>query len=110
MMSLMDEQGPYLKEDDGRTIKVPEEQVKQWRMEIATLGINFGGTVGYEVFDKRLLDESFVQRVNKQRALEGELVKTIKHLRGVKELVSISLFLNLILSSLIKTTWCFCRH
>ena len=57
VMSLMDERGVnYLKEDDGRTIKVPEEQVNKWRMEIATLGINFSGTVGYEVFDKQSLE------------------------------------------------------
>lgn len=76
---------PKLVEDDGRIIKIPEDMVNKWRLEIATLGVNFSGTVGYEVFDKQSFGTtSFVQKVNKQRALEGELVKTIKYIRGVK--------------------------
>ena len=76
---------PKLVVDDGRTIKIPEDMVQKWRLQIATLGVNFSGTVGYEVFDKQSFGTtSFVQKVNKQRALEGELVKTIKYIRGVK--------------------------
>ena len=50
------------------------------------MGVNFSGTVGYEVFDKQSFGTtfSFVQKVNKQRALEGELVKTIMYIKGVK--------------------------
>jgi flagellar M-ring protein FliF len=74
----------YQVTDDGKTIKVPEDQVEIWRLEIAKKGVNFTGTVGYEVFDKQAFGTtSFVQKINKQRALEGELVKTIMHLRGV---------------------------
>lgn len=74
----------YQVADDGKTIKVPEDQVEIWRLEIAKKGVNFTGTVGYEVFDKQAFGTtSFVQKINKQRALEGELVKTIMHLRGV---------------------------
>jgi len=71
--------------DDGATIRVPEDKVGVWRLELAKQGMALTGTVGYEVFDKQSFGtSSFVQKVNKQRALEGELVKTIKHLRGVK--------------------------
>lgn len=74
----------YQVDDDGRTIKVPEDQVDIWRLEIAKKGVNFSGTIGYEVFDKQAFGTtSFVQKINKQRALEGELVKTIMHIRGV---------------------------
>ncbi|MES2527964.1 MAG: flagellar basal-body MS-ring/collar protein FliF [Bdellovibrionota bacterium] len=74
----------YQVKDDGKTIMVPEDQVEIWRLEIAKKGVNFTGTVGYEVFDKQAFGTtSFVQKINKQRALEGELVKTIMHLRGV---------------------------
>lgn len=70
--------------DEGKSILVPEEQVEIWRLEIAKRGVNFSGTVGYEIFDKQSFGTtSFVQKINKQRALEGELVKTIMHLRGV---------------------------
>ncbi len=76
---------PKLVVEDGKTIKIPEDMVNKWRLQIATLGVNFSGTVGYEVFDKQSFGTtSFVQKVNKQRALEGELVKTIKYIRGVK--------------------------
>lgn len=75
----------YQTSNDGQTILIPSDQVNRWRLEIATLGVDFSGTVGYEVFDNQSFGTtSFVQKVNKQRALEGELVKTIKHLKGVK--------------------------
>ena len=75
----------YQIDEDGKVIKVPEDQVDIWRLELAKQGVNFSGTVGYEVFDKQSFGTtSFVQKVNKQRALEGELVKTIKHISGVK--------------------------
>lgn len=74
----------YQVADDGKTIKVPEDMVDIWRLEIAKKGVNFTGTVGYEVFDKQAFGTtSFVQKINKQRALEGELVKTIMHIKGV---------------------------
>ena len=75
---------PYQVADDGKVIKVPEDMVDIWRLEIAKKGVNFTGTVGYEVFDKQAFGTtSFVQKINKQRALEGELVKTIMHIKGV---------------------------
>jgi flagellar M-ring protein FliF len=74
----------YQVKDDGKTILVPEDMVEIWRLEIAKKGVNFTGTVGYEVFDKQSFGTtSFVQKINKQRALEGELVKTIMHIKGV---------------------------
>lgn len=74
----------YQVKDDGKTILVPEDMVDVWRLEIAKKGVNFTGTVGYEVFDKQSFGTtSFVQKINKQRALEGELVKTIMHIKGV---------------------------
>jgi flagellar M-ring protein FliF len=85
-IARMLEQGkiPYQVKDDGKTIMVPEDHVEIWRLEIAKKGVNFTGTVGYEVFDKQAFGTtSFVQKINKQRALEGELVKTIMHLKGV---------------------------
>jgi flagellar M-ring protein FliF len=76
---------PYQFSDDGKTISIPEDMVGMWRLEIAKLGTSFSGTVGYEVFDKQSFGTtSFVQKVNKQRALEGELVKTIMYIQGVK--------------------------
>lgn len=72
-------------DDDGKSIYVPEDMVDIWRLEIAKRGVDFNSTIGYEVFDKQAFGTtSFVQKINKQRALEGELMKTIKHIRGIK--------------------------
>ena len=76
---------PYQTSNDGKTISIPEDLVGVWRLEIAKLGTSFSGTVGYEVFDKQSFGTtSFVQKINKQRALEGEMVKTIMYIQGVK--------------------------
>ncbi|MCB9092624.1 MAG: flagellar M-ring protein FliF [Halobacteriovoraceae bacterium] len=75
---------PYQVSDDGKTIKIPEDKVEIWRIEIAKRGVKFTSTIGYEVFDKQSFGTtSFVQKINRQRALEGELTKTIKHIDGV---------------------------
>lgn len=76
---------PFQVKDEGKSIYVPEDQVDIWRLEIAKKGVDFNSTIGYEVFDKQAFGTtSFVQKINKQRALEGELMKTIKHIRGVE--------------------------
>ena len=82
---LLEEQNiTYQFDDNGKTILVPEDKVHIWRLELAKRGVEFSGTVGYEVFDKQAFGTtSFVQKVNRQRALEGELVKTIKYIKGV---------------------------
>lgn len=76
---------PFQVADAGKSIYVPEDMVEIWRLEIAKKGVNFNSTIGYEVFDKQAFGTtSFVQKINRQRALEGEMMKTIKHIRGVK--------------------------
>lgn len=74
----------YQVKDNGKSLYVPEDQVDIWRLEIAKQGVDFSSTIGYEVFDNQAFGTtSFVQKINRQRALEGELMKTIKHIRGV---------------------------
>lgn len=74
----------YQVKDDGKSLYVPEDQVEKWRLEIAKKGVNLTSTLGYEVFDKQAFGTtSFVQKINRQRAIEGELMKTIKHIRGI---------------------------
>ena len=76
---------PFQLEKSGAEIFVGEDQVENVRLEIAKMGVEFNSTIGYEVFDKQAFGTtSFVQKINRQRALEGELMKTIKHIRGVK--------------------------
>lgn len=76
---------PYQLSGDGKIIQIPRDMINQWRLNLATMGVNFTGTVGYEVFDKQSFGTStFVQKINRQRALEGELVKTILYINGIK--------------------------
>jgi flagellar M-ring protein FliF len=77
---------PYRIVGDGTTIEVPADQVYETRLRLMSSGGPFSGAVGFEIFDKQGLgttDES--QRVSYQRALQGELSRTISSLEGVKQ-------------------------
>lgn len=77
---------PYELRQDGAIILVPEDRVLRLRMQLAEDGLPSGGTVGYEIFDKgdTLGATSFVQNVNRVRAVEGELARTIRSLSRVE--------------------------
>lgn len=70
---------------DGSTIMVPRDEVAKARMMLASKGLPTAASVGYEIFDNApaLGQTEFVQNLNNQRALEGELARTIKVLHGV---------------------------
>ncbi len=62
----------------SNTILVPSGQVYDVRLKMAREGLPQGGTVGFELFNSNTLGMTeFTQRVNYQRALEGELERTI---------------------------------
>ncbi len=76
---------PYRLADDGATIEVAAEQVHEVRLRLMSGGVPLSGAVGFELFDKQGLgatEES--QRVSYQRALQGELARTISTLNDVK--------------------------
>jgi len=80
---LQEKKIPY--QIDGNTIKVPEKNVAELRMALASEGLPKSGTVGFELFDKTSLGMTeFTQRLNYQRALQGELSRTINELDGVE--------------------------
>ncbi|MBV9954136.1 MAG: flagellar M-ring protein FliF [Pseudolabrys sp.] len=70
----------YTMKNDGAIIMVPKDKVARLRMKLAEGGLPKGGGVGYEIFDKSdaLGATSFIQNINKLRALEGELARTIR--------------------------------
>jgi flagellar M-ring protein FliF len=76
---------PYELRGDGRQIMVPTNRVLRLRMAMAEEGLPSGGSVGYEIFDgsDSLGATSFMQSVNRVRALEGELARTITSLGNV---------------------------
>jgi len=76
---------PYRIGADGKSLEVPEEQVYETRLSLASQNLPLGGGVGFEVFDKNNFGVTdFTQQVNYQRALEGELSRTISHLSEVE--------------------------
>lgn len=82
---LREKQIPFKVDPSGKTISVPAESLYEFRLEVATLGLPQTGTVGYEVFDKQSLGTTtLVQKMNQKRALEGELVRTINTIKGVR--------------------------
>lgn len=76
---------PYEQRGDGGTILVPADQASSVRMQLATAGLPAAG-VGYEIFDKSdtFGTTAFVQNVNRLRALEGELARTIRSLDSIQ--------------------------
>ena len=76
----------YELKNDGSIILVPKDQVARLRMKLAGEGLPKGGGVGYEIFDKSdaLGATTFIQNINKLRALEGELSRTIRTIDGVE--------------------------
>lgn len=81
---LKEQKIPYKIEKDG-SIYISKEKVPEVRMEIASRGLLGGGGPGFELFDKEKLGlTEFQEKVNYQRALEGELARTIMGIKGVK--------------------------
>jgi flagellar M-ring protein FliF len=71
-------QVPYRITDGGHSILVPGDAVYDTRMKLVSQGVPKGGSVGFELFkDSDYGVTEFAQRVNFQRALQGELERTI---------------------------------
>jgi len=75
---------PYKVADGGRTILAPAERVNELRVTLAGEGLG-GNITGYELFDRSngLGTTSFVQNINRLRAIEGELARTIRGINAV---------------------------
>lgn len=75
----------YEVKGDGSTIMVPRDVVASTRLMLSSKGLPTAGSVGYEIFDEAnaLGQTDFVQQLNRQRALEGELSRTILSLDGI---------------------------
>src|SRR3712207_5423005 len=83
----LDEQGvAYQLQNGGTALAVQPDQAAQARIALAEQGLSGGksGQPGFELFDKQKMGTSdFQQQVNYQRALEGEIAKTIEQVQGV---------------------------
>lgn len=83
---LQEKQVPYQTTDNGKTITVAPEFLHSTQMMLMTeTNLTKVGQLGFELFDKDSFGTtSYVQRINYQRALQGELVRTINSLDSVK--------------------------
>ncbi len=69
----------------GNSILVPAGKVSELRLDMASSGLPQGGVIGFEIFDKKSYGVTdFVQQLNYQRALQGELARTINSLDRVQ--------------------------
>lgn len=70
--------------DGGQTVMVPKEQLYQLRLKMSAAGLPAQADTGYALLDQQGVTTSeFMQQVGYQRALEGELTKTIGAIDGV---------------------------
>ena len=82
--NLKSQKIPYELSNQGKTIRVPANQVHEIRLKMASEGLPEGSEVGLEIFDETSLGMTdFIQKLNFQRALQGELSRTIKTLDAV---------------------------
>lgn len=76
---------PYEASADGTRISVPTSEVGRVKMILSQEGLPVGGGVGYEIFNQPegFGTTSFLQNINQQRAMEGELARTIRTLQPI---------------------------
>lgn len=77
---------PYRIGGNGGQVFVPRDQVLRLRMSMAEEGLPTGGAVGYEIFDRSesFGSSNFVNNINRLRALEGELARTIREMAQIR--------------------------
>ncbi len=77
---------PYEVTNGGRTIRVASDMIHEIRLQLAGEGLPEGSDVGLEIFEDTPLGMTdFIQKLNFQRALQGELTRTIKTLDAVDQ-------------------------
>ncbi len=75
---------PYKMAEGGSAILVPSNFVYDTRLKLASKGLPRGSVVGFELLDNQKLGTSdFIQQVDYQRALEGELDRTISSISAI---------------------------
>lgn len=81
----LDQMGVQYKfSEGGNAILVPSEQIHDLRLKLAAQGLPKGGNVGFELMENQKLGVSqFLEQVNYQRSLEGELARSIQSLGSV---------------------------
>ena len=83
--SLQQQNIPYKFTEGGGALMVPADKVHELRLHLASQGLPKGGLVGFELMENQKFGTSqFLEQVNYQRALEGELARSIQTLESVQ--------------------------
>jgi flagellar M-ring protein FliF len=83
---LKEEKRDFLVQGTSILVAAPQTEIEQLRLEIAGSGLARSGRIGYEIFDKNQFGMTdFIEQVNLQRALEGELARTISSLSEIAQ-------------------------
>src|ERR1035438_3305452 len=76
----------YRLADNGTAVMVPSEKLAESRLALAAAGLPKTGRIGFELFDKSNFGATeFVEHINYQRALEGELERSVMSLSEVEQ-------------------------
>jgi flagellar M-ring protein FliF len=82
---LKEQKIEYRLASNGTTILIPQEQIYEIRMQLASEGLPRSSGVGFEIFnDTKLGMTEFAQNVNYQRALQGELSRSINRIGEIE--------------------------
>jgi flagellar M-ring protein FliF len=85
LQKLQDLKVPYQLSADSRSISVVSEKASEVRIQLASQGLPASGRIGFEIFDQTNFGlTNFQEQVNYQRALEGELARSIMTLSEVE--------------------------
>ena len=83
--SLQQMNVPYKFSEGGGALLVPANQVHEMRLRLASQGLPKGSLVGFELMENQKFGTSqFLEQVNYQRALEGELARSVQTLSSVQ--------------------------
>ncbi|NUM59403.1 MAG: flagellar M-ring protein FliF [Bdellovibrionaceae bacterium] len=87
VQKLNEKNVPFRLNEDGKTISVPKELLHSTQMTLMSeIGSSKMGSIGLEIFDKQDFGiNSYAQKINFQRALQGELIRAINTLTAVKQ-------------------------
>ncbi len=81
--ALQQQNIPY-KFSEGGTLMVPADKVHEVRLNMAAQGLPKGGTIGFELMENQKFGTSqFLEQINYQRALEGELARSVQTMASV---------------------------
>ena len=85
IQSLQQMNVPYKFSEGGGALLVPAEKVHEVRLRLASQGLPKGSVTGFELMENQKFGTSqFLEQVNYQRALEGELARSMQTLAAVQ--------------------------